>query len=146
MEAEIQVREVEEVRSRSGNVRYVVRDDEGTEYTTFRPQIGRDAHRYEGRRARITYHEEDRGGFRNVYLDGIEAAGEAEAESGHAEHHHAKSPDEVGWDTAVEAATWLLGSPEPNKAVPPDRLYDKLRPFKELVAEDVREGEEDERD
>ncbi|MFG2085314.1 MULTISPECIES: hypothetical protein [unclassified Spirillospora] len=139
MKAEILVKEVEEVRSRSGNTRYVVRDDDGAEYTTFRPQIGREAHRYEGHRAQISYHEEDRGGFHNVYLDRIAPAASEAAEE-HAEHHHEKNPDEVGWDTAVEAATWLLGKPEADKAVPPKRLYDKLRPFKDLVADDIREG------
>lgn len=142
MDAEIQVAEVKEVQSRSGNTRYVVRDADGTEYTTFRPQIGREAHRYEGRRARISYHEEERGGFHNVYLDSI-AAASADAPDEHAEHHHGKSPDEVGWDTAVEAADWLLGAGETKKAVPPERLYDKLRPFKDLVADDIREGGDD---
>ncbi|KAB2352525.1 hypothetical protein [Actinomadura rudentiformis] len=142
MDAEIQVVEVKEVQSRSGNTRYVVRDADGTEYTTFRPQIGREAHRYEGRRARISYHEEERGGFHNVYLDNIAPASAETAEAAEAadEHHHGKSPDEVGWDTAVEAADWLLGAGETKKAVPPERLYDKLRPFKDLVADDIREG------
>ncbi|NUT56911.1 MAG: hypothetical protein HOQ03_13140 [Thermoleophilia bacterium] len=28
-------------------------------------------------------------------------------------------------------------------AVPPDELFEKLQPFKELVAEDIREGDDD---
>lgn len=139
MQAEILVREVEEVRTRSGNTRYVVRDDEGGEYTTFRPQIGRQAHQFEGRHARISYHEEERDGFHNVYLDEIAAApDEPPVQPG-----HDKSPEEAGWDAAVEAAPWLVGTEKPDKAVPPKRLYDKLRPFKDLVADDIRAAEDE---
>src|SRR5919205_998743 len=77
MEAEILVTAVETAQTRSGNTRYVVRDDDGNEYSTFRPQIGEEAGRFEGRRARIEYHEEQRGNFRNVYLDAIAPAPEA---------------------------------------------------------------------
>ncbi len=45
-DADVRVREVEEVETRTGKTRYVLRDDEGREFTTFRPQIGRDAARY----------------------------------------------------------------------------------------------------
>ena len=137
MDAEVRVREVEEVETRSGKIRYVLRDDEGREFTTFRPQIGRDAARFEGRPARIEYHEEERNGFRNVYLDAIsEAPGHAETGGG------GTDPDEVAWSTAVEAAPWVLGSREPDGEVPPEELFDKLEPFKRLVAEDIREGGE----
>jgi hypothetical protein len=133
MDAEVQVRDVKRVESRSGNTRWVLTDDAGNEYTTFRPQIGEAAERHSGRRARIRYHEEERKGFRNVYLDGIEPAGE---DSDGAE------ADEVAWATAVEAAPWLLGTTEPGKEIPPDELYDKLEPFKRRVAEDIREGDD----
>src|SRR4051794_41986700 len=76
VETDVVIRAVEEVETRSGKIRYVVRDDDGREYTTFRPAIGREAGKYEGRRAHIAFHEEERNGFQNVYLDGIsEAAG-----------------------------------------------------------------------
>src|SRR2546423_13983830 len=78
MEATVLVKDVEESQTRSGNTRYVVRDEAGNEYTTFRPQIGAQAAKFEGRRAHITYHEEDRGNFHNVYLDSIEPAGESD--------------------------------------------------------------------
>src|SRR5690348_11513297 len=39
MEREVDVRDVEEVSGRSGTTRFVLRDGEGNEYTTFRPQI-----------------------------------------------------------------------------------------------------------
>src|ERR687897_899645 len=71
MEREVDVRDIEEVSGRSGTTRFVLRDDEGNEYTTFRPQIGRDAMRFKGKRAVITFHEEERRGFRNVYLDSV---------------------------------------------------------------------------
>ena len=132
----MRVRDVEEVETRSGKIRYVLRDDEGREFTTFRPQIGREAARFKGHTARIEYHEEERNGFRNVYLDSIaEAADRPEASGG-------TDPDEVAWSTAVEAAPWVLGSREPDGEVPPEELFEKLEPFKRLVAEDIREGGE----
>jgi hypothetical protein len=136
VERDVLIRSVEEVETRSGKIRYVVRDDDGHEYTTFRPGIGREAGRFEGRRAHITFHEEERNGFQNVYLDGIaEAAGEATA------GQDSTDPDEVAWNTAVEAAPWMLGSSEPEGEIPPEELFEKLEPFKRLVADDIREGE-----
>jgi hypothetical protein len=138
MEADVGVREVEEVETRTGKVRYVLRDDEGREFTTFRPQIGRDAARFQGRRAHIEFHEEERNGFRNVYLDAIREAPDAQA----GDASGGTDPDEVAWSTAVEAAPWVLGSREPDGEVPPEELFEKLEPFKRLVAEDIREGGE----
>jgi hypothetical protein len=71
MDREVHVREVEQISAKSGSTRFVLRDEDGNEYTTFRPKIGQDATRFEGKRARIEFHEEDRRGFRNVYLDAI---------------------------------------------------------------------------
>ena len=51
-------------------------------------------------------------------------------------------PDEVAWNTAVEAAPWLVGTSEPEQAIDPDELYDKLAPFKQRVADDIR-GDDD---
>jgi hypothetical protein len=39
----------------------------------------------------------------------------------------------------VEAAPWLVGESEPQEEVPPDELYEKLKPFKERVADDIKE-------
>jgi hypothetical protein len=137
MDAEVLVRDVEEVETRTGKTRYVLRDDEGREFSTFRPQIGREAARFKGRRARIEFHEEERNGFRNVYLDAItDARGPERPPAG------GTDPDEVAWSTAVEAAPWVLGSRDPEREVPPEELFDKLEPFKRLVAEDIREGGE----
>ncbi|WP_345378709.1 hypothetical protein [Pseudonocardia yuanmonensis] len=138
MEREVRVREVEEVSGRSGTTRYVLRDDEGNEYTTFRPRVGEEARRFEGRRALVTFHEEDRRGFHNVYLDGIAAPAtppDDGADGGREEERHA---DESAWNTALEAAPWIVGTPEPQEAVEPEELYERLHPFKELVAEDIR--------
>jgi hypothetical protein len=140
METDIVIREVEEIESRSGNVRYVVRAADGREYTTFRPRIGQQARRYEGKRAHISYHEEDRGGFHNVYIDDVTPAPSEPVEDRPSDHDGGKTPDEAGWDTAVEAAPWLVGTDEPTEPVPPKRLYERLRPFKDLVADDIREG------
>jgi hypothetical protein len=136
MELDTVIRSVEEVETRSGKVRYVVRDDEGREYTTFRPGIGREAGKFEGRRAHITFHEEERNGFHNVYLDAISAAPEAESPPETA----STDPDEVAWNTAVEAAPWMLGTSEPEEEIAPEELYEKLEPFKRLVAQDIRDG------
>jgi hypothetical protein len=138
VEAEVKVDSVEVRETRSGNRRFVLRDSDGKEYTTFRPQIGEEAAKHEGRRARIKFHEQEKGGFTNVYLDGIEplpggAGGEDQQEA-----------EEAAWQTAVEAAPWLIGKREPEKQVDPDELFDKLKPFQERVAADIRDGEEDE--
>ena len=142
MDAEIRVESVETTRTRSGNTRYVLRDADGREYSTFRPQIGEAAARHEGRRARIEFHEEERNGFRNVYLDAIEPAPD------NAPPEEGSDPEEAAWSAAVEAAPWLLGAKEPEREVPPDELYERLEPFKSLVSRDIREhadGEDESR-
>src|SRR3954469_16257034 len=135
MEAEVKVDAVDRKETRNGNVRWVVRADDGREFTTFRPRIGEEAERHQGRRARVTFHEEERNGFQNVYLDGIELLPGGDADTGSAAD---SDPDEVAWNTAVEAAPWLLGTSEPDKAIEPDELYEKLEPFKRRVADDIR--------
>jgi hypothetical protein len=145
MDAEVQVDAVDRAETRNGKTRWVLRDQRGTEYTTFRPGIGEQAERQRGRRARIEYHEEDRNGFHNVYLDAVEPLGDADGdESAPASGGTARTdPDEVAWNTAVEAAPWLVGTSEPRKAVSADELYERLEPFKRRVAEDIREDEDD---
>jgi hypothetical protein len=132
MDAEVTVRDVKRAETRSGNTRWTLVDDAGKEYTTFRPAIGEQAERANGRRARISFHEEERNGFHNVYLDAIEPA------SAEGPASCSDDADEVAWGTAVEAAPWLLGTPEPDEEIAPDELYEKLEPFKRRVAEDIR--------
>jgi hypothetical protein len=139
MQTETQIESVEKSETRNGNTRWVVRDAEGNEYTTFRPQIGEAAERVEGKRATLEYHEQERNGFQNVYLDAVRPAAEPEEAAG-----GDSDPDEVGWSTAVEAAPWLLGSSEPKEELEPDELYEKLEPFKRRVADDIRHGGDDE--
>ena len=138
MDREVTVERVEVNETRNKNRRFVLRDADGNEYTTFRPQIGSEAAKYEGRRARITFHEEERGNFTNVYLDAIAPA--AESGGGDAAETDA---EEAAWQTAVEAAPWLIGKGEPEQQVDPDELFDKLKPFQERVASDIRDREED---
>jgi hypothetical protein len=140
VEAEVTLDEVRTFETSRGNTRYVVRDKDGNEYTTFREAIGERARQLEGQRVRIEFHENQRGQYTNVYLDKVEPAP--------AEAHDADDTDadEAAWRTAVEAAPWLVGESEPQEEVPPDQLYEKLKPFKERVAEDIRESEADERD
>jgi hypothetical protein len=127
---------LEDVRSHEtsgGNVRYVARDDRGQEYTTFREAIGKRAKELQGKRVRITYHEEQRGQYTNVYLDKLEPVEEAATPRGDTD------AQEAAWRTAVDAAPWLVG--EPRKAVSPDTLYEKLKPFEERVAADIEESQ-----
>jgi hypothetical protein len=137
VDVDVLIKSVEEVETKTGKVRYVVRDADGREYTTFRPAIGREASKFEGRRAHVEFHEEERNGFHNVYLDAISEAPEEPAASGDTD------PDEAAWNTAVEAAPWMLGNRDPTREIPPEELYEKLEPFKRLVADDIREGKQD---
>jgi hypothetical protein len=136
MDAEVTITSVDATQTRNGNTRWAVKDDSGREYTTFRPAIGQAAEQAEGSRARIAFHEEERNGFRNVYLDAVEripdstpsAAGDSD-------------PEEAAWRTAVEAAPYLLGGDEAREGeVPPEEAFEKLKPFKDLVSEDIRSG------
>src|SRR5215213_6088612 len=134
MDAVVKIATVEAVKTKSGTIRFVVRDGDGNEYTTFRESIGERAQQLEGKRVRIEYHEQQRGQYTNVYLDKVEPAPDdagAGADS---------DPEEAAWRTAVDAAPWLVGESDPQEAVEPDELYDKLKPFKERVAEDIRDS------
>ena len=137
MEKEVLVAEVKAFQTKSGNTRFVLSDDDGNEYTTFREAIARQALAAEGNRARIEYHEEQRNGFTNVYLDKVDPLEGHEAGSEAAD----RDAEEVAWRTAVDAAPWLLGE-KPKQSVPPKKFFEKLKPFKELVAEDIRDGED----
>ena len=138
MEKEVHVESLKAFQTKSGNTRYVLRDEEGNEYTTFKEDIARQAVVAEGKRARIEYHEQQRGEFLNVYLDGVRLLEDPADEGGE------RAPEEAGWDAAVEAAPWLLGTAEPDKPVDPDELFEKLKPFQERVADDIRDGDEEE--
>jgi len=131
MNKTVKVADVSGYRTKSGNIRFVLRDEDGNEYTTFKEEIGRRALELEGRPARINYHEAQRNGYENVYLDAVEAV-EEPGEVGDGE------VEEVAWKTAMEAAPYLLG--DRKRPIPPDDLYERVKPFKDLVAEDIREG------
>jgi hypothetical protein len=135
MDSVVTIADVRTFDTRGGNTRYVVRDEDGNEYTTFREAIGNRAKELEGSRVRIEYHEEQRGQYHNVYLDKVEPAPESAGDGD-------TDPEEAAWRTAVDAAPWLVGESEPHEEVPPDELYDKLKPFKERVAEDIK-GDDD---
>src|SRR5438034_11073672 len=140
MEKEVCVARVDAYKTKSGNTRFVLREDEGNEYTTFREAIARQAVAAEGRRARIEFHEQQRNGFTNVYLDGVEPLEEDDPEG----EPRGDETDEVAWKTAIEAAPWLLGE-APAGGVAAEEAFEKLQPFKELVADDIRDedGNED---
>jgi hypothetical protein len=115
MEALTTIEDVRKTETRGGNIRYVVRDADGNEYTTFRERIGDRAIELEGKRVRIEYHEGQRGQYTNVYLDKVEPAAEEPAPV----HHTDTDPEEVAWRTAVEAAPWLVGDSDPHAKTGP---------------------------
>jgi hypothetical protein len=89
----------------------------------------------EGKRARIEFHEQQRNGFTNVYLDRVEPLEEPDGEH--------RETDQAAWEVAVEAAPWLVGTRQPDKPIPARELFARLKPFQEEVAEDIRrDGEE----
>ena len=136
----MKIEKVMTFETRTGNTRYVLQDGDGNEYTTFREGIGDEAKRLEGSRVRIEYHENQRGQYTNVYLDKVEPAPDEPTGEGGGGR---TDPDEAAWRTAVEAAQWLVGESEPREEVPPEELYEKLKPFKERVAEDIKGEDED---
>jgi hypothetical protein len=135
-EAVVTVADVKAFKTRSGNTRFVLEDDRGREYTTFREEIARDALAAQGKRARLTFHDQERGQYTNTYLDGVDVLADDEAGRDEA------PVEEVAWKTAVDAAPWLLGG-EPEEPVSPDELFERLQPFKERVADDIRGAADD---
>lgn len=137
MEAVTNIDSVRAVKTKGGNVRYVVRDSDGREYTTFREAIGKRAGEFEGQRVRIEYHEEQRGDYTNVYVDKVEPApGDAERRE-----HQDTDAEEAAWRTAVDAAPWLVGESNPHAKTDSSELYETLKPFKDRVAEDIKESD-----
>jgi hypothetical protein len=129
---------VKAFETRNGNTRFVLVDDSGKEYSTFREEIAALLPGVEGKRVRVDYHEQRRGSFSNVYLDGIEVLDEPPAAAG-------DNADETAWNTAIEAAPYLLKGDAVEREVPAQELFDKLQPFKQLVADDIEDsGEPDE--
>ena len=133
--AEVRVSEVKAFKTRSGNTRFVLVDEDGNEYSTFKEGVAAKLPGLAGRRARITFHEQQRDGFTNVYLDGVEPLDDERR--GAAE----READEVAWKTAIDAAPYLLSAEAVEEEVPPEELFEKLQPFKELVADDI-EGDD----
>jgi hypothetical protein len=130
-EQEVRVAELKAFKTRNGNTRYVLVDDRGKEYSTFKEQIAAKLPGLEGTRVRIKYHEQEREGFTNVYLDEVEPL-EPGGEGSDRE------ADEVAWKTAMEAAPDLVGSEE--REISPRDLFAKLQPFKQLAAEDIEQN------
>lgn len=131
----VKVERVEARKTQSGNTRFVLVDDGGREFTTFKEPIARQALAAEGRRARITYHEQQKGQFTNVYLDAVELLPGEDSEG----DEHA---NEIAWRTAIEAAPYILGGDAVEREVPPEELFEKVKPLKDLVAEDIRHDEQ----
>ena len=134
MEAVTTINDVRAVQTRGGNVRYVVRDSDEKEYTTFREAIGNAAMGLKGMRVRIEFHEVQRGEYTNVYLDKIEAVPGQESQV----EQSGTDPEEAAWRTAVDAAPWLVGESDPHAKTDPDELYETLKPFKDKVSEDIK--------
>jgi hypothetical protein len=132
MEAIVKIVEVDRMQTRNGNTRFTVRDADGKEYVTFRPPVGEQAERCKSSHARIEFHEEERNGFRNVYLDRVQPADEqAKGDDGAREN-----ADAAAWETAAEAAALIVGDTQ----VSGEELFEALKPFKDRVADDIRHG------
>ena len=138
MDAEGRIASVKTNETRNGNTRWTVVDDSGTEYTTFRPAIGTAAEQAEGKLARISFHEEERNGFRNVYLDGIEPVERQQPAPGGQESD--SDPEEAAWRTAVDAAPYLLGKEAGDGEIEPEEAFAKLKPVNEHRCEDLPAG------
>ena len=132
-EATVTVERVEAKKTQSGNTRFVLVDDSGREYTTFKEPIARQAVAAEGRRARIQFHETQRGNFTNVYLDAVEPLPDDGDDAVDEER-----ANEVAWRTAIEAAPYILSGDAVEREVPPEEFFEKLKPLKDLVADDIR--------
>jgi hypothetical protein len=135
-EAEVFVERVEGRKTQSGNTRFVLVDDSGREYTTFKEPIARQARAAERRRARITFHEQQKGSFTNVYLDSVELLEDEEPDEPAEER-----TNEAAWKTAIEAAPYILGGDAVEREVPAEEFFEKMKPLKDLVAEDIRPEE-----
>jgi hypothetical protein len=135
---EVRVQEVKAFKTSSGNTRFVLLDDAGNEYTTFREGIARKAVEAEGHRARIKFHKQERNGFTNVYLDAVEVLDKPQPET---EAGTDREVEEAAWDAAIEAAPLLVGGDRKRK-VPADQLFETLKPFKDRVAEDIKSDED----
>ncbi len=135
----VKVERVEARKTQSGNTRFVLFDESGREFTTFKEPIARQAVAAEGRRAKITYHEQQRGQFTNVYLDAVETLPGDEPEDADAEER----TNEIAWRTAIEAAPYILGGDAVEREVPPEEFFEKVKPLKDLVADDIRPDEDD---
>ena len=124
------------LKTRAGNTRFVLVDSDGNEYTTFKEGVAAKLPGLEGRRAHIEFHEQERNGFTNVYLDDVEAIDDeaSRAETG-------ERVDEVAWKTAVDAAPYLLDEEAVRDEVSAEDLFAKLQPFKQLVADDIEHSD-----
>jgi hypothetical protein len=137
-EETVNVERVEAHKTQSGNTRFVLVDDSGREFTTFKEPIARQAVAAEGRRARIKFHETQRGNYTNVYLDAVEPLPEENAGPETEER-----TNEIAWRTAIEAAPYILGGDAVEREVPPEEFFEKVKPLKDLVADDIHpEGDE----
>jgi hypothetical protein len=77
----------------------------------------------------------ERNGFRNVYLDKVEPApGQAPTASSRSN----SDPDEAAWRTALDAAPYLLSEEAAAGEITPEEAFEELKPFKDLVSEDIR--------
>jgi hypothetical protein len=135
----VTVERVDARKTQSGNTRFVLVDERGREFTTFKEPIARQAIAAEGHRARIKFHETQKGEFTNVYLDGVETLPD-EGDEGDAEERK----NEIAWRTAIEAAPYILGGDAVEREVPPEEFFEKVKPLKDLVADDIDPDEPDE--
>jgi hypothetical protein len=137
-EAIVIVKSVEPRKTQSGKTLFVLTDDTGREYTTFKEPIAKQAIAAEGKRAQIQFHETQKGAFTNVYLDSVETLAGEEVDVDE------ERTNEVAWRTAIDAAPYILSGDAVEKEVPPEEFFEKLKPLKDLVADDIRSEDDGE--
>lgn len=76
-------------------------------------------------------------GYTNDYFENVVPLEDHEGTSESVD----QDAEEVACRTAVDAAPWLLGD-KPKESVPPEKFFEQLKPFKELVAEDIGDRED----
>jgi hypothetical protein len=76
-----------------------------------------------------------------VYLDSVERLPQETAD---AEDEDEERTNEVAWRTAIDAAPYILGGDAVEREVPPKEFFEKVKPLKDLVADDIRPDSPDE--
>jgi hypothetical protein len=137
-ELDVEVREVKALTTRSGNTRFVLVDEGGNEYSTFkeRSRATRSRPSASGLASSTTRTSGTASGTSISTVSSRSTP--ATATTAAASTTGARSRRSRGGP--IDAAPYLVGEREAE--LPPEELFDRLQPFNELVADDIRDGDE----